>query len=82
MGRSFSPNGDGMNFLAHQTVRNILYQVLAIEIVARIIGYLVLNLQDTLARRNIAAGFGFLDQAVSFAISEGLIDGTLFLAER
>ena len=35
MGRSFSPNGDGMNFLAHQTVRNILYQVLAIGIIAR-----------------------------------------------
>ena len=44
-----------MNFLAHQTVRNILYQVLAIEIVAGIIGYLVLNLQDNLAQRNIAA---------------------------
>ena len=80
MGRSFSPNGDGMNFLAHQTVRNILYQVLAIGIIAGIIGYL--DLQDTLAQRNIATGFGFLDQAVSFAISEGLIDGTLFLAER
>ena len=79
MGRSFSSDGEYMNFLAHQTVRNILYQVLAIGIVGGIIG---VNLQDNLAQRNIATGFGFLDQAVSFAISEGLIDGTLFLAER
>ena len=71
-----------MNFLAHQTVRNILYQVFAIEIVAGIIGYLVLNLQDNLAQRNIATGFGFLDQAASFALSESLIDRTLFLAGR
>ena len=69
-----------MNFLAHQTVRNIVYQVLASGIVAGIIDYF--DLQDTLAQRNIAAGFGFLDQEASFAISEGLIDGTLFLAER
>ena len=46
-----------MNFLAHQTVRNILYQVLAIGIVAGIIGYLVLNLQDNLAQRNIEVWF-------------------------
>ena len=65
-----------MNFLAHQTVRNILYQVLAIGIIAGIIGYLVLNLQDNLAQRNIATGFGFLDQEASFAISESLIDYT------
>lgn len=61
-------------FYNDPTVRAIFWQVVVCGAVLALIGYLVSNAIDNLARQNIASGFGFLDLPAGFAIGEGMID--------
>jgi len=53
--------------------RAIVYQILALGLVALGIWYLVSNTLHNLETRKIASGFGFLTQEAGFAIGEGPI---------
>ncbi len=59
--------------LYNKAWRAIAYQLLAMTLVIGTGVYVVLNLQDALAARNIATGFGFLLQPAGFAIGETLL---------
>ncbi len=54
-------------------VRSIALQALALGAVVLLGAWLVHNAALNLAARNIASGFGFLDDSAGFAISEGLL---------
>jgi general L-amino acid transport system permease protein len=53
--------------------RALLYQLLAVGAVLAVVWYLASNTVANLAARNIATGFGFLDQQAGFGIGETLI---------
>ena len=55
-------------------LRSLLLQVAALALVLGAGGWLAHNAAENLAARNIASGFGFLDDSAGFAISEGLVD--------
>lgn len=57
-------------------IRALLWQGLAIIVVCGVGAWLVSNTLDNLARRGIAAGFGFLDTSAGFGITTSLIDYT------
>lgn len=54
--------------------RAIMFQVVALLLVAFVSYYLFSNTQANLERQSIATGFGFLDQQAGFEIGESLID--------
>ena len=54
--------------------RAILFQAVALLLVAGASYYLFSNTQANLARQSIATGFGFLDKEASFEIGESLIE--------
>jgi len=56
--------------------RAVIYQIVALLLVAAGIWYLVSNTLHNLSVRNIATGFGFLSREAGFAISESLISFT------
>lgn len=53
--------------------RSWLWQVALLATIVGAAGWLVWNAAQNLARRGIASGFGFLDQAARFPISESLL---------
>ncbi|WP_420391977.1 amino acid ABC transporter permease [Acuticoccus sp.] len=59
--------------LTNPKVRAFAYQALAIVVVVGFGAWLIANLQQALAERNIATGFGFLAQRAGFSIGEGLV---------
>jgi general L-amino acid transport system permease protein len=54
--------------------RAIVFQVIALSLVAGISYYLFSNTQANLQRQSIATGFGFLDKEAGFEIGESVID--------
>ncbi len=54
-------------------LRSVIYQVVALALVALGAWFLVSNTLHNLAVRNISTGFGFLDREAGFAIGESLI---------
>ncbi len=57
------------NFLSDQKFRGILYQTLVVGLFAIGIYFVVTNTAYNLEKRNIATGFGFLNNAAGFDIS-------------
>lgn len=57
----------------NQAVRAIAYQVIAIGVVVGVAAFLIHNTLENLATRNIATGFGFLNQESGFPIGESLV---------
>jgi general L-amino acid transport system permease protein len=55
-------------------VRSIVYQVLTLAGVVLFFGYIVHNTMVNLDRQGIASGFGFLNKAAGFGISQSLIE--------
>jgi len=55
------------------TVRSIIYQIVAVGLVALGLWFLVSNTLHNLAARNISTGFGFLGREAGFAIGETVI---------
>jgi len=55
-------------------VRNIVWQVVVLGIVALIVWFLVTNTQRNLTARRIATGFAFVDRIAGIPIGEHLID--------
>ncbi len=53
--------------------RSVVYQLIALGVVAWVAWFLISNTLSNLASRNIATGFGFLDREAGFAIGESLI---------
>ncbi|AOB28550.1 MULTISPECIES: amino acid ABC transporter permease [Bordetella] len=51
-------------------VRAVVYQIVALVVVALVAWFLVSNTLHNLSVRNIATGFGFLDREAGFAIGE------------
>jgi general L-amino acid transport system permease protein len=56
--------------------RGIAYQVLLAGGIALLIWYLYSNVNENLARQNIATGWSFLGEPAGFDISESIISGT------
>ena len=54
--------------------RAIVFQVVALLLVAVVSYYLYSNTQANLERQSIATGFGFLDKEASFEIGESVIE--------
>lgn len=54
-------------------LRSVVYQVVALALVALVAWFLVSNTLHNLAVRNISTGFGFLDREAGFAIGESAI---------
>jgi general L-amino acid transport system permease protein len=54
--------------------RGIVYQILLCLLIALAAAAVVRNVTENLARNRITSGFGFLDQAAGFDISQTLID--------
>jgi len=63
-----------MAFWNDRRTRGLLYQAAALGGVILVVGVLVSNTMDNLARQNIATGFGFLTREAGFGISEHLVD--------
>jgi general L-amino acid transport system permease protein len=61
-------------FLRDPAKRAIIFQVVALLLVALISYYLFSNTQANLQRQSIATGFGFLDKEAGFEIGESVID--------
>jgi len=59
--------------MAHARTRSIVAQALLLLTVAVLAAWLINNLQQNLAARNITAGFGFLGDTAGFAIGESEI---------
>ena len=57
-------------------LRNIVWQVLIVGIIAAVIWYLVNNTVRNLDARHIATGFGFLSHNAGIPIGEHLIPST------
>jgi len=57
-------------------VRAVVYQVVALALVALAVWFLVSNTLHNLQVRNISTGFGFIDREAGFAIGETPIDYT------
>lgn len=60
--------------LTDPRVRAWVFQVLAVVVVVAFGWFLFVNTQANLAHRGITSGFGFLDNAAGFGISQHLID--------
>ena len=72
------PNSDVLTptkppFWRDEAKRAIVFQVIALLLVAGVSYYLYSNTQANLERQSIATGFGFLDKEASFEIGESLI---------
>jgi len=61
-------------FLRDPAKRAIVFQVVALLLVAFVSYYLYSNTQANLERQSIATGFGFLDKEASFEIGESVIE--------
>ena len=61
-------------FWRDEAKRAIVFQLVALLIVAGVSYYLYSNTQANLERQSIATGFGFLDKEASFEIGESLIE--------
>jgi len=61
-------------FWRDEAKRAIVFQIIALLIVAAVSYYLYSNTQANLERQSIATGFGFLDKEASFEIGESLIE--------
>jgi general L-amino acid transport system permease protein len=68
-----SPPGRLSAFLYRPEVRQAIYQVLLLVIVAYGAYWVINNVADNLRRRNIASGFDFLDSTAGFDVSQTLI---------
>ncbi len=55
-------------------VRSIVYQILTLAGVVLFFAYIVSNTMHNLDRQGIASGFGFLNKAAGFGISQTLVD--------
>jgi general L-amino acid transport system permease protein len=55
-----------------QAFRGLIYQVLAVTLIALCIGYLAHNTQTNMRERGIQSGFDFLNSAAGFDIGESL----------
>ena len=64
----------GVPFWRNPEKRAIVFQVLALLLVAVVSYYLYSNTQANLERQSIATGFGFLDKEASFEIGESVIE--------
>lgn len=62
------------SLLSDPRARAWLFQIIAVAAVVGIGWYLFHNTQTNLANRGITSGFGFLDNAAGFGISQHLID--------
>ena len=60
-------------FWRDEAKRAIVFQIVALVVVAGVSYYLFSNTQANLARQSIATGFDFLDREASFEIGESLI---------
>ena len=56
-----------------QAFRGVLYQVIALALIALAIGYLMHNTLDNMRVRGIKSGFDFISQPAGFAIGESII---------
>ncbi|MET0382694.1 MAG: ABC transporter permease subunit [Burkholderiaceae bacterium] len=56
-----------------QAFRGVVYQILAILILAAVVGFLIHNTLANMSARGMQSGFGFLNQAAGFDIGETLI---------
>jgi general L-amino acid transport system permease protein len=61
------------SFLYRPEVRQVLYQLLLLAVVAYAAQWVVSNVADNLRRQNIASGFEFLDRTSGFDVSQSLI---------
>jgi general L-amino acid transport system permease protein len=61
-------------FLRDPEKRAIVFQVIALLLVAVVSYYLYSNTQANLERQSIATGFGFLEKEASFEIGESVIE--------
>jgi len=61
-------------FYNDPAVRAIFWQVVVVGGALALVGYLVSNALENLARQNIASGFAFLDLPAGFAIGKGMLD--------
>ncbi len=61
-------------FWRDEAKRAIVFQIVALLVVAGVSYYLYSNTQANLERQSIATGFGFLDKEASFEIGETLIE--------
>ena len=64
----------GVPFWRNPEKRAIVFQVVALLLVAVVSYYLYSNTQANLERQSIATGFGFLDKEASFEIGESVIE--------
>jgi len=69
-----SAAGPKVPFWRDPDKRAIVFQVVALLLVAGISYYLFSNTQANLQRQSIATGFGFLDKEAGFEIGESVID--------
>ncbi|EIK54151.1 amino acid ABC transporter permease [Stutzerimonas stutzeri TS44] len=72
--RSTESRPAGRSPLTDPRVRAWVFQVLAVVTVVAFGWFLFVNTQANLAHRGITSGFGFLDNAAGFGISQHLID--------
>lgn len=56
-----------------RTVRGLLYQVIAVALIALALGYLMHNTLENMRVRGIKSGYDFITQTAGFAIGESLI---------
>lgn len=55
-------------------VRGLIYQVLAVAILAIVIYWIIGNTTENLRQRGISSGFNFLDRRAGFDVAQSLID--------
>lgn len=67
-----APKGD-RSILNSIAFRGVVYQVALAAAILLLGWFLYVNVNENLARQNIATGWGFLDEAAGFDISESLI---------
>jgi general L-amino acid transport system permease protein len=64
----------GVSFWRDPDKRAIVFQIVALLLVASVSYYLYYNTQANLERQSIATGFGFLESEASFEIGESVIE--------
>ncbi len=69
-----APMPSAVPFWRDEAKRAIVFQIVALLIVAGASYYLYSNTQANLERQSIATGFGFLDKEASFEIGESVIE--------
>ena len=60
-------------FLYRPEVRQAIYQIVLVVVLAGLLYILVSNTAANLRRQNIASGFGFIDRTAGFDVSQSLI---------